>query len=144
MTHYRPQPSIARFFLPICVVLCALALGWLWLTMVERASDVGVDPGLFLLGLAFFLLMLLAGVLLYVCWCAWTISYMLGQGMLVVRCGGVRRTILLDSVTAVHAPGDAVRGRSVVVRWRGVPPFIPGYVVGSGASEQLGEVLSVA
>jgi hypothetical protein len=141
---YRPQPSIARFLLPFYTLLCLLGLVWIWTTTLARASEREADPGVFLLSLEFFLVMLLAGVLLYLCWCAWTIGYTLEKDRLVVACGGVQRIVPLASITAVHAPGDAVRGRSVVVRWRGVPPLVPGYVVGGGKSAQLGNVLSVA
>jgi hypothetical protein len=144
MNHYRSQPSIARFLVPIGALLCLPALIWLWDAMLARSASVGLDPGLFLLGLEFFLVLLLAGVLLYLCRCAWGIHYALDKDTLTIYCGGVRRVLPVASIVAVYEPGEAVRGRSVVVRWRGVPPFVPGYVAGSGVSEQVGRVLSIA
>jgi hypothetical protein len=144
MNRYRPQRSAAFYIVPFGVLLCVPALAWLWNAMQTRGANVGVDPGVFLLGLELFLVLVLAGMLLYLCWCVWTMAYTLDNDNLTVTCGGVRRVVPVAGITAIHAPGDAVRGRSVVVRWKGVPPTIPGYFVGIGVSAQLGNVLSVA
>ncbi len=125
-------------------MLCALALAWLASRLLDRVAGVQLDVGVFLLGLEFFLVLLLACMLLYLSWSAFSIRYLLDDKQLVIRRGGTRYEVPLESITDVYAPGDAVNGKGVTIRWRGLPPFIPGYVVGSGESEQLGKVVCAA
>lgn len=125
-------------------MLCAVALAWLASRLLERISALQLDMGVFLLGLECFLALVLACVLIYLSWCVFSIRYLLDDKQLVIRRGGVRYEVPLESITEVYEPGDAVGSKSVAVRWRGVPPFIPGYVVGSGESAQLGKVVSAA
>src|SRR5207253_11289542 len=80
----------------------------------------------------------------YLGWWDFSIRYVVSDRHLSVACGGVKWMVPLGLIIEVYAPGEAVEGRSVVVRWRGIAPFVPGYVVGKGRSEQLGNVLSVA
>ncbi len=102
------------------------------------------DAGVFGMGLALFLALFLLGMGLYLVWCAFSISYSLEPGRLVLRCGFTRLRVPLGAVTDVHRAGDAIDDRSVVVKWRGAASLLPGYVVGEGQSAQLGRVFSIA
>lgn len=144
MTHWRPKPSPQRFLLVVADLLCMGLVLWVWGGLSSRAAQAGFDPPLYLLGLLFFLSLVLLGMLAYVTWCAFTLDYVLDERSLLVRSGGVSHLVPLSAVRGVHAPGDAVDLKSVVVRWRDVPPFLPGYVVAEGRSAQLGRLLSVA
>ncbi len=125
------------------MICLALAL-WLWSLLSARVTAIGFDTGAFLLGLAFFLAMLLVGMFLYMAWCAFTIAYTLDRNRLSIRCGGVRHVVPLANVAAVYPPYQAVNNRPATVRWKGATGFVPGYVVGEGESRQLGRVVSVA
>lgn len=144
MTTWRPQLSPARFILPAAVLLCVLALVWLARALLDRNAVVQLDMGVFLLGVEFLLVLVLAVALLYLSWCAFSIRYRMDADRLTIERGGVRFVVLLESITQVFAPGDKVDEKGIAVRWRGVPPFIPGYVVSGGKSAQLGRVACVA
>src|SRR6478672_6320583 len=144
MTFWRPQASPLRFLLILAVFLCAAFAAWVWLGLAARASTTDLDLPLYLLGLLFFLSLVLLGMLAYVAWSAFTIKYGMDGETLAIRFGGVRYSVPLSSVRSVYAPGEAVELKSVVVNWLGVPPYLPGFVVARGRSSQLGNVISVA
>ena len=144
MKSWRPQASPIRFASPLGILLCVLLLFWLWSTISARVHGFGLDPGVFLLGVAIFLDLTLAGTLAYLAWCIFGLGYAIDTSELVISCGGVRWVVPLAAVTAVYAPGEPVNGKPVVVRLRGVASTLPGYVVGAGRSPQLGPVLSIA
>jgi hypothetical protein len=144
MTVWSPVRSPFRFFL-LVVPLVGMAMSiWLWDLIGERVARVDYDPGVFLLGLGLFLTLVLVGMSLYLTWCAFTIRYTLDGNNLAIKCGGVKHIVPLSSVTQVYAPGEPVGGKRVEIRWRGATEMVPGYVVGAGRSQQLGNVMSVA
>jgi hypothetical protein len=116
---------------------------WLWSRLGERISLVVYDGGVFLLGLAFSLSLFLYGMLCYLAFCAFSISYGLDQDSLTMRCGPSLVRVPLASIEQVHGSGDTPGG-PVTVRWKVVGGVVPGYVVGEGRSPQLGRVLSMA
>jgi hypothetical protein len=99
-----------------------------------------------LLGLTLFLLLVLAGLLVYIAWCQWSISYRTSATQLNIRCGGVRHIVPYDAITSVHGPGDLTGDNAVTVRQPGLAGLVPlpGYYIGSGESKQLGRVVMVA
>ena len=111
---------------------------------MERVAQVEYDAGVFLLGLAFALALVAAGMFGYWAWCAASIRYRLDDRALQVSIGGVRHIVPLESITAVYAPAETVDGAPVEVLWKRTNPPLPGYVVGAGISMQLGNVVSVA
>ncbi len=149
---WRPASSPFRFILILLPLLTIAVAVWLWNMLAESASMEGYGPFTFLYGLALFLSLILVGLLAYLAWCANTITYRLGGGNLTLSYGATRHLIPLSSVIVVYAPGEKVggtehrEGAPIQVRWRGVADTIPGYLVGSGRSPQLGrvEVVSVA
>lgn len=144
MTVWRPQPSPLRFVLPLLVLLCAIAALLLWSRLAQEAALAELSPHALLLGLAFSLVLLLGGMLAYMTWCVLTMRYVLEGEYLGIVAGGVTHVVPVSSITAVHPPGDSVKGTSIAVRWRGYAAALPGYVVGGGTSPQVGRVVSVA
>jgi hypothetical protein len=119
-------------------------VAWLWARLGERIASTGYDPQAFLAGVALCLALVLAAMLAYMAWCAFTLSYTYQGDNLVLRCGGVRHVVPLAGVTGVVAPGAEVKGKPVAVRWRGLTGRVPGYLVGPGHSAQIGPVLALA
>jgi hypothetical protein len=143
MKNWRPVPAPFRFAVPLLAALSPLLVVWLWGRLSERAALIDFDMGVYGLGLALFLTLLLAGLLLFLGWDALTIRYTLAGKELRISHGGTVHVIPLETISGVLAPGDVVGGKSVSVRWRG-GPVLPGYVVNEGESPQLGAVISVA
>ena len=118
--------------------------------LADSAASEGYGPFTFLYGLALFLTLILSGLLGYVAWGATSIAYRLSSDILTISYGATRHIIPLTSITDVYAPGEKVGttedllGSPVEVRWRGMTNSIPGYLVGSGESPQLGRVVAVA
>ncbi|MEO5953034.1 MAG: PH domain-containing protein [Chloroflexia bacterium] len=147
---WRPASSAIKFVLLILPLLTIAVAVWLWLMLAESATSEGYGPYTFLYGVALFLSLMLAGLLGYVAWGASTISYKLDTGNLIIGYGGTRHIIPLTSVTDVYAPGEKVgsatdlAGSPVQVHWRGMTDTIPGYLIGSGDSSQLGRVVTIS
>src|SRR5688572_5180897 len=141
---FRPPQSALRYALALLALLSAGLAIWLWTLLAERVGQVEFDGGVFLLGLAFALALVLAGMAGYMAWCAASMRYRLDERMLQIWIGGVQHIVPLESITAVYAPGEEVDGKPVEVRWKRTNPPLPGYVVGAGISMQLGNVVSVA
>lgn len=141
---WRAQPSPGRYLLLLIPVLSLLLAGWLWSYLAARVPRVGYDGGVFGLGAALFLSLVVAGMGVYLAWCAFSMAYSLDPGSLLVRYGFKRVQIPYSAITAVHGAGDAIDDKSVVVRWKGASAFFPGYIVGEGRSAQLGRVFSLA
>ena len=116
----------------------------MWALIGARVRVVAFDAGVFLLGLEMALALVLAGMLAYMAWCVSTMRYRLDDEAVTVRCGGVKYVVPLGSIVAVHAPGATVGGEPIRVTWKRTTPPLPGYVIGSGISMQLGNVISVA
>ncbi|HKP54091.1 MAG TPA: PH domain-containing protein [Chloroflexia bacterium] len=144
MSFWRPQPSPSRLALFILPVLCIALAVWMWALIAARVPVVVFDVGVFLLGLEMFLALMLAGMLAYMGWCVSTMRYRLDDEAVTVRCGGVKYIVPLESIIAVYAPGESVGGEPISVIWKRTTPPLPGYVIGSGISMQLGNVISVA
>ncbi len=147
---WRPATSAIKFVLILLPLLTLAVAVWLWTMLADSATREGYGPFTFLYGLALFLSLLLTGLLGYVAWGANSISYRLNSGNLTVAYGATRHIIPLTSITDVYAPGEKVGsaedlvGSPVQVRWSGLTDSIPGYLVGSGESPQLGRVLAIA
>lgn len=147
---WRPASSAIRFVLIILPLLTIAVAVWLWLMLAESAASEGYGPYTFLYGVALFLTLVLAGLLGYVAWGASTISYRVDANNLVIGYGATRHVIPLSSITDVYAPGEKVGsatdlvGSAVQVNWRGMTDTIPGYLIGSGDSPQLGRVVTVS
>ena len=107
-------------------------------------ASVGYGPHTYLLGVALVLALVLVAMLAYMAWCAFTLSYTFQGDNLVLRCGGVRHIVPLAGVTGVLPPGAEVKGRPVDMRWRGLAGWVPGYLVGTGQSAQVGPALALA
>jgi hypothetical protein len=144
MKFWDPQPSHFRYVLLLSPLVSLVLAFWFSGLLSSRLSRGDYDPGVYLLGLGLFLSLVLAGLLAYLAYCAFSIRYALDDTHLVIMCGGANYLVPLESVTAVHAPGDAIDFKSVVVKWRGAAGIVPGYTVGVGRSAQLGRVVSVA
>jgi len=140
----RPYVSPARYLLLVLPLLALALAAWFWSLLTARISQGGYDFPTFLCGLELFLSLVLFGMSAYMAWCAFTISYRLSADKLTLRCGGVRQVIPLASITEVYAPGAMIHNKAITVRWHGLADVIPGYLVGAGASPQLGRVVSVA
>lgn len=140
MNTWRAQPVPARLLLAVLSQLPLLLAVWLWFRLGERIGVMGYDGGVFLLGLAFFLSLVLYGVSSYLAYCAFSISYSLDRDYLTIRCGASLVRIPLAAIERVYSAGSA----SVEVRWKGAAGIVPGYVVGEGRSPQLGRVISIA
>lgn len=144
MTSWRPQSSPFRFaWLVFPLLPMALAI-WVWTLLSARASDLYFDVGVFLLGLALFLTLVLAGLLGYVAWCVLSMRYTMDEDNLYIRCGGVTHVVPLDNISSVHSPGARGDGTVIAVQRKGLMPPVPGYVVGEGRNPQLGRVIQVA
>ncbi len=125
--------------LPLLGVVVAV---WLWGLLAERAGTPAFDPGMFMLGLGFFMALVLAGTSAYLAWCAVSMRYILGPDHLSIICGGVKHIVPYSRVLAVHAPDSDDRPGDV--RLHGLAAALPGYVVAGGKSKRLGQVISVA
>src|SRR5437660_780035 len=64
----QPRSSTMRLVAPVLALLCLLLAAWLWGALSTRIAQVTLDPGVFGLGLAFFLAVLLAGTLALMGW----------------------------------------------------------------------------
>src|SRR5687767_8928967 len=113
MSYWRPYTSPIRVLLAILPLLCIGGAIWLWGPLSARSAQNRFDTGVFLLGLAFFLTLVLAGLLIYIAWCHWSIGYRTSSTQLIIRCGGVRHIIPFDAVKAVLGPGEQVGGQAV-------------------------------
>ncbi|MDQ3929506.1 MAG: PH domain-containing protein, partial [Chloroflexota bacterium] len=102
------------------------------------------DPGVFLLGVALFLTLTLAGMLAYMAWCVATMRYTLDNDHLSIRYGGVRHYIPVESITAVHGPGPMSGSKPVTIRRRRTTGMVPGHMIGHAESAELGRVMEVA
>jgi hypothetical protein len=116
---------------------------WLWSRLSERVSQVEYDGGVFLLGLAFSLSLFLYGMLCYLAFCAFSISYNLDRDYLTLRCGPSLVRVPLAAIERVYGVGETPGG-AVAVRWKSAAGAMPGYVVGEGRSPQLGRVFSMS
>lgn len=87
---------------------------------------------------------MLSGLLIYLAWCAFTMSYTIDAGSLRVQVGGVRHVIPLHLITEIHPPNARVAGRPLQVEWKGLVGFLPGYLVGEGYSPQFGRVVAAS
>ncbi|HEX8230862.1 MAG TPA: DUF1648 domain-containing protein [Chloroflexia bacterium] len=143
MNTWRAQPVPARLLLVVLSQLPLVLAVWLWFRLSERVSLVEYDGGVFLLGLTFSLSLFLYGMLCYLVYCAFSISYSLDRDFLTMRCGPPFVRVPLAAIQAVHGAGEAPGG-AVTVRWKGAAGMVPGYVVGEGRSAQFGRVLSMA
>jgi hypothetical protein len=143
MNTWRAQPVPARLILAVLSQVPLVLVVWLWSRLAERVRVVEYDGGVFLLGLALALSQFLYGVLCYLAFCAFSISYTLDRDFLTMRCGGSVVRVPLRGIRSVYGAGD-VPGGAVAVRWRGAAGLVPGYVVGEGRSALLGRVLSIA
>lgn len=146
MSHWRPHTSPIRFLSAILPLLCIGGAIWLWGLLSARAAQNRFDTGVFLLGLTLFLLLVLAGLFVYMAWCQSSIGYRTSATQLIIKCGGVRHIVPYDAVKAVHGQGDLIGDKAVTMRrsrFVGLVP-LPGYYVSSGESPQLGRVVSVA
>ncbi len=141
---WRSQPTAGRYLLPLIPVLSLLLTAWLWGHFTARVLLVQYDGGVFLLGVALFLSLVLAGMGIYLAWCAFSMAYSLEPGFLLMRCGFKHLQIPYSLITEVHGAGDAIDDKSVIVRWQGASALLPGYIVGEGRSAQLGRVFSIA
>jgi hypothetical protein len=117
---------------------------WLWLGLADSVATEGYGSFTFLYGLALALSLVLVGLLVYVAWCAFSMQYRLDKDNLTLKYAGVRTVIPLSSVEVVYAPGQKIDDVPVKVRWRGMAAIMPGFLVGSGTSDQLGRVAAVA
>jgi Domain of unknown function (DUF1648)/Bacterial PH domain len=141
---WRPQSTPTRYLLLLVPLLGLVLALWLWGLLVARAQAVQYDGGVFLLGLAFFLALVLAGMGAYIAWCGLSMRYELEAHHLSLRCGFVRVRVPYASITALHGVGTSLVERPAEVRWQRGSAIIPGYVVGVGRSPQLGRVFSIA
>ena len=147
---WRPATSPFRFILILLPLLTIAVAVWLWIMLADSASRESFGPFTFLYGIALFLALVLAGLLAYIAWCANSIKYRLTEGSLTLSYGATHHLIPFSSVTAIYAPGERIGhdedhpGTPIQVRWRGLADAVPGYLVGSGDSPQLGRVVSVA
>jgi hypothetical protein len=144
MNLWLPKPSPIRYVLAVLPLLFIGVAIWLWGNLSARVALGGFDTGLYLLGLALMLTLVLAGLLGYMAWCAFSMRYTIDRQQLRLRCGFVTHVVPLASVVDVRGPGDLFQNKVVEVRWKGVAGVVPGYVVGEGVSPQLGRVMSVA
>jgi hypothetical protein len=140
----RPYSPPSRYFLLLLPLLSIALAAWLWGLLADQVSLGGYDYQTFLCGLAFFLALVLLGMSVYLAWCAFTISYKLDSSKLTMRCGGVRQVIPLSAIEEVYAPGALIDSKAITVRWSGLVDIMPGYLVGTGTSPQIGRVISVA
>lgn len=141
---WRTQATPGRYLLLLIPVTALALTAWLWGRLSERVPLVGYDSGVFLLGVALCLSLMLAGMGVYLAWCVFNMAYFLEPGYLLMRSGFTRLQIPYAAITDVHGAGDAIDDKSVVVRWRGASAIFPGYTVGEGSSAQLGRVFSMA
>jgi hypothetical protein len=144
LTTWRPASSPTRYLFAALPALLLPGVIWLWARLAERAAAVEYGPHIFLLGVAACLAVVLVAMVIYMAWCSFTLSYTFRGDDLVLRCGGVRHFVPLAGVSGVVAPGSEVNGKPVAVRWRGLTGRVPGYLVGSGQSTQIGHVLALA
>jgi hypothetical protein len=115
----------------------------MWALIGARVQVVVFDAGVFLLGLEMFLVLVLAGMLAYMTWCVSTMRYRIDDEAVTIRFAGVKYVVPLESIIAVHAPGATVNSEPIRIIWKRTTPPLPGYVIGSGISMQLGNVISV-
>lgn len=147
---WRPATSPIRYALILLPLLSIAVAVWLWTMLAASAADEGYGPFTFLYGVALFLSLMLTGLLGYVAWGANSIRYRLNAANLTLAYGATRHIIPLANITAVYAPGEKIghdedhAGVAIKVKWRGMTDAIPGYLVGSGESEQLGRVVAAA
>src|SRR6476660_2477702 len=147
---WRPATSAIKFVLILLPLLTLAVAVYLRLMLADSAAREGYGPFTFLYGLALFLSLILTGLLGYVAWGASSIAYRLHSNNLTISYGATRHVIPLTTITDVYAPGEKVGtaedllGSPVQVQWRGMTGTIPGYIVGSGDSPQLGQVVAVA
>lgn len=144
MNLWLPKPSPVRFVLAVLPLLFIGVAIWLWGHMSARVALGSFDTGLYLLGLAFMLALVLVGLLAYMAWCAFSMRYTLDRQHLRLRCGFVTHVVPLASIVDVRGPGDLFQNKIAEVRWKGVAGVVPGYVVGEGVSPQWGRVVAVA
>src|SRR5438270_4739368 len=144
MTSWRPHSSPVRFLYLLLPLLSIVVAGWLWaqigqvLLNLRQAQEQGVaqsyDGKVFLIGLALFLALVLAGISAYLAWCAFTISYRLDRSSLRIRCGGVTHIVPFESIKGVFGAGigaGVAAGKAIDVAWDVATPALPGYVVGT-------------
>jgi hypothetical protein len=143
MNTWRAQPVPARLLLVVLSQVPLVLAVWLWSRLSERVSQVEYDGGVFLLGLAFSLSLFLYGMLCYLAFCAFSISYSLDRDFLTLRCGASLVRVPLAAIERVYGVGETPGG-TVAVRWKGAAGLMPGYVVGEGRSPQLGRVFSMS
>ncbi len=143
MRNWRPLLSPARYLLPLLLLICIAIAFWLWSELSERSANVGYDPGVFGIGLSFFLVLMLAGLLMYIAWCIFTMGYTVSASALMLRSGGLRYVIPLTSIEVVYPPGATINGKAINVRWQRATA-LPGFLLGAGRSPQLGRVLAVS
>jgi hypothetical protein len=141
---YRPPQSAFRYALALLALMSAGLAVWLWMLLTERVGRVEFDGGVFLLGLALTLALVLAGMAGYIAWCAASMRYRVDDRAFQIWVSGVQHIVPLESINAVYAPGEEVDGKPVEVLWKRINPPLPGYVVGGGISMQLGNVVSVS
>lgn len=147
---WRPAATPFRFILALLPLLALAVAAWLWTMLSVSAAAEDYGTATFLYGLGLVLALLLAGLLGYVAWCANTMSYRVDNEHLTLRYGGTRHVIRLTGIREVYAPGKKLGGsgdgdgEAIRVRWHGTTGKVPGYVVGSGDSLQLGRVVAVA
>src|SRR6476469_4952568 len=130
MKLWRPLPSPFRFAPIVLAVACLPLLFWLWGLLAARVRSVIYDPGVFGLGLALSLTLMLLGTSLYLAYCMSRISYALDRQRLVIRCGGMAQVVPLSEIDAVYQPGKLINNRLVTVKQSTLNPSLPGYVVG--------------
>jgi hypothetical protein len=143
MNTWRAQPVPARLLLVVLSQVPLVLAVWLWFRLGERVSMFEYDSGVFLLGLAFSLSLFLYGMLCYLAYCAFSISYSLDHDFLTLRCGPSLVRVPLVMVQSVHGAGDTPGG-TVAVRWKGAVGVVSGYLVGEGRSPQFGRVISIS
>src|SRR5215210_4197834 len=98
MSYWRPHTSPIRFLFAILPLLCIGGAIWLWGLLSARSAQNRFDTSVFLLGLTFSLLLVLAGMFVYMAWCQSSISYRTSATQLIIRCGGVRHIVPYDAV----------------------------------------------
>ncbi|HUP27856.1 MAG TPA: hypothetical protein VM409_05425, partial [Chloroflexia bacterium] len=130
-------------------LLCIGGAIGLWGPLSARAAQQRFDTGVFLLGLTLAVLLVLTGLLVYMAWCVFSMSYGLSSSQLLIRAGGVRYIVPLDAVTSVRGPGTLPEdGTSSVPSNRpdrlGGLGALLGYHLGVTGSPETGHVIAVA
>ena len=146
MTYWRPHTSPTRFLFAILPLLCIGGAIWLWGPLSARSAENRFDPTVLVLGLMFFLLLVLAGLLVYMAWCQSTTGYRTSATQLIIRCGGVWHMVPFAAVKAVYGSGVMGSDKAVTMRRAGLTGLVPlpGYYVGPWESPQLGRVVMAA